>query len=305
MAKGTKFFRIATEGATSDGRVIDRETLVEMADNYDPKVYAARINLEHIRGYDPAGPFKAYGDVTALKAEEQDGKIGLLAQIDPTDDLVAMTKARQKVFSSMEVQPEFADTGEAYLVGLAVTDNPASLGCEVLQFSAKAKTNPLAAAKQDPATCSPRPWKCRSLLRPSEPTTRQRTCPGFRRQHQAPVLQAAPVRRRHLMPASLTCRRAVQTVAQQVQTTGEQFSTALKAVTDQLTTLNNQAAERDKQFNALKAQLEQTDAYTARAGHRRRRCWRTHHDRLLTRPPARSTPTRPHTGVNTMRNDTR
>ncbi|MDB0554446.1 GPO family capsid scaffolding protein, partial [Ralstonia solanacearum] len=31
MAKGTKFFRIATEGATSDGRVIDRETLVEMA----------------------------------------------------------------------------------------------------------------------------------------------------------------------------------------------------------------------------------------------------------------------------------
>ncbi|KFX81157.1 phage capsid scaffolding protein, partial [Ralstonia solanacearum] len=59
-------------------------------------------------------------------------------------------------------------------------------------------------------------------------------------------------------------QEAVQTVAQQVQTTGQQFSTALKAVTDQLTALNNQAAERDKQFNALKAQLEQTDAYAAR-----------------------------------------
>ncbi len=37
MAKGTKFFRIATEGATSDGRVIDRETLVEMATTTTPR----------------------------------------------------------------------------------------------------------------------------------------------------------------------------------------------------------------------------------------------------------------------------
>jgi len=97
----TKFFRIATEGATSDGRVIDRETLVQMAKSYDPKVYTARVNLEHIRGYDPAGPFKAYGDVVALRTEEVDGKLGLFAQIDPTEELVAMTKARQKIFSSM------------------------------------------------------------------------------------------------------------------------------------------------------------------------------------------------------------
>ncbi|MDF6402031.1 GPO family capsid scaffolding protein, partial [Escherichia coli] len=71
-------------------------------------------------------------------------------QLDPTDELIALTKARQKIFSSMEVQPSFADTKEAYLVGLAVTDNPASLGCEVLHFSATAKVNPLAARKQDP-----------------------------------------------------------------------------------------------------------------------------------------------------------
>jgi hypothetical protein len=39
----------------------------------------------------------------------------------------------------MEVSTSFADTGKAYLVGLAATDDPASLGTEMLQFSASAK----------------------------------------------------------------------------------------------------------------------------------------------------------------------
>ncbi|MBN3506526.1 GPO family capsid scaffolding protein [Burkholderia cenocepacia] len=139
-AKKTKFFRIATEGATTDGRTIDRAMLEQMASSYDPKTYGARINMEHIRGYSPDGTFRAYGDVIALKAEEQDGKMRLLAQLDPTQDLIAMTNdQRQKVYTSMEVDPDFAGTGEAYLVGLAVTDNPASLGTEMLQFSAKHK----------------------------------------------------------------------------------------------------------------------------------------------------------------------
>ncbi|WP_197337944.1 GPO family capsid scaffolding protein [Ralstonia solanacearum] len=264
MAKGTKFFRIATEGATSDGRVIDRETLVEMATNYDPKVYTARVNLEHIRGYDPAGPFKAYGDVTALKTEEQDGKLGLYAQIDPTDELVAMTKARQKVFSSMEVQPEFADTSEAYLVGLAVTDNPASLGCEVLQFSAKAKTNPLASRKQHPDNLFTEAVEVSFDFSPERTNyTAANVPPGFADS----IKRLFSKQRRSDANADARfadVQEAVQTVAQQVQTTGEQFSTALKGITDQLSTLNNQAAERDKQFNALKAQLEQTDAYATR-----------------------------------------
>ncbi|PRG70995.1 GPO family capsid scaffolding protein [Burkholderia cenocepacia] len=139
-AKKTKFFRIATEGATTDGRTIDRAMLEQMASSYDPKTYGARINMEHIRGYTPDSTFRAYGDVIALKAEEQDGKMRLLAQLSPTKDLVALTnEQRQKVYTSMEVDPDFAGTGEAYLVGLAVTDNPASLGTEMLQFSAKHK----------------------------------------------------------------------------------------------------------------------------------------------------------------------
>lgn len=151
--KVSKFFRVAVEGATSDGRVIDRQMLEQIAASYDPNVYGARINIEHIRGYSPNSDFKAYGDVLAVKTEQVDiggvKKLALFAQISPTDELVALTKARQKIYSSMEVRPRFADTEKAYLTGLAVTDNPASLGTEVLAFAAQnPNANPFKGRKQ-------------------------------------------------------------------------------------------------------------------------------------------------------------
>ncbi len=159
MAKVSKFFRVAVEGATADGRNIDRKDLVEMAAAYNRSTYAARVNLEHIRGFTPDPPFNAYGDVIALKTEEIDLTVGgktekrlaLFAQIEPTDELVSINQKKQKLYTSVEIQPNFANTGKAYLVGLAVTDSPASLGTELLEFAAKAKTNPLASRKQDPA----------------------------------------------------------------------------------------------------------------------------------------------------------
>lgn len=147
----SKYFRIATEGATTDGRQISRIWLTQMAANYDPARYGARVWVEHIRGIGPDSTFKAFGDVLALKVDKvEDGKLALFAQIDPTPDLVALNKARQKIYTSMEVDPDFAKSGEAYLVGLAVTDTPASLGTEMLQFAASAHANPLAARKQSP-----------------------------------------------------------------------------------------------------------------------------------------------------------
>ncbi len=83
-----------------------------------------------------------------LKAEKIDddsalkGKWALFAKITPTDDLIAMNKAAQKVYTSMEIQPNFANTGKCYLVGLAVTDDPASLGTEYTEFCRTAKHNP-------------------------------------------------------------------------------------------------------------------------------------------------------------------
>lgn len=147
--KKSKKFRVAREGATTDGRKISRDWIVQMAKNYDPKLYGARVNLEHFKGILPDGPFKAYGDVLSLSTEEETGVMYLRAEISPTDDLVEMNQKRQKVYTSIEVNPAFADTGEAYMVGLAVTDNPASLGNEMLEFSSKAKINPLGDRKID------------------------------------------------------------------------------------------------------------------------------------------------------------
>lgn len=107
--KVSKFFRIGVEGDTCDGRVISAQDIQEMAETFDPRVYGCRINLEHLRGILPDGIFKRYGDVAELKAEKIDddsalkGKWALFAKITPTDDLIAMNKAAQKVYTSMEI----------------------------------------------------------------------------------------------------------------------------------------------------------------------------------------------------------
>lgn len=145
-----KKFRIGKEGATTDGRKIERAWLEQAAKNYNPKTYGARINLEHFKGILPDGPFKAYGDVLELSTEEEGGVLYLLADISPTQAAVEMNKARQKVYTSMELDVDFAGSGEAYLVGLAFTDSPASLGTDMLQFSATNAARPLDARKHRP-----------------------------------------------------------------------------------------------------------------------------------------------------------
>jgi hypothetical protein len=152
MAQKSKMFRVATEGATTDGRNIQRAWIEQMAKNFDPKKYGARVWLEHLRGLYPDSTFRAYGDVTKLEARDvEDGKLGLFAEITPLPDLVEMTtKNKQKIYTSIEISPKFADTNEAYLTGLGVTDSPASLGTDVLSFASKAKTNPFAGRKTSP-----------------------------------------------------------------------------------------------------------------------------------------------------------
>ncbi|MCY2348780.1 GPO family capsid scaffolding protein [Klebsiella pneumoniae] len=154
--KVSKWFRIGVEGDTCDGRVISATDIQEMAETFDHRVYGCRINLEHLKGILPDGPFSRYGDVVELKSDRIDddsvlnGKLALFAKITPTDDLIAMNKKLQKVYTSMEIQPNFANSGKCYLVGLAVTDDPASLGTEYLEFCRGAKFNPLNRFKAAP-----------------------------------------------------------------------------------------------------------------------------------------------------------
>lgn len=159
MAKQSKFFRVAVEGATCDGREISRQDIVDMAATYNRVTYGARVNMEHIRGFSASPPFNAYGDVLAVRTGEVELMLGgkpvkkltLEAQIEPTDDLVALNAKSQKIYTSIEINPNFAETKKAYLQGLAITDSPASLGTEILAFAAgMGANNPFASRKQDP-----------------------------------------------------------------------------------------------------------------------------------------------------------
>jgi len=147
-----KWFTIATEGQTTDGRTIERSWLEDIAATYSRDKYGARIWMEHIRGIVPVSPFKAYGDVLAVRTQKnKEGKLELQAQIDPTPELVSLSQARQKIYTSIEIDPNFAKTGKCGLVGLAITDSPASLGTSILAFSAQhPDDNPFSARKQSP-----------------------------------------------------------------------------------------------------------------------------------------------------------
>jgi hypothetical protein len=137
--KLSKPFAIATEGKTIDGRVISRDWITQMAANYDPKVYTAVANLEHYLSSLPDSVFGAYGKVVSLATREVeimgDKKLQLMAVVEANDKLVALQKAGQKCFASMEVLHDFIGKGVAYLSGLAFTNTPASIGTEAMKFS--------------------------------------------------------------------------------------------------------------------------------------------------------------------------
>ncbi|MDW5308367.1 GPO family capsid scaffolding protein, partial [Acinetobacter baumannii] len=92
----SKWFRVAVAGDTTDGREIQSEWIIQMAQTYNLNTYGARINLEHIKGVSPDGIFGAYGDVIALKTEKVDingeQKDALFAQIQPNDNLIALNQ---------------------------------------------------------------------------------------------------------------------------------------------------------------------------------------------------------------------
>lgn len=119
---------IATEGKAVDGRDITRDWLTDMAETYDPTYYTAVIWPDHDR-------WSSYGTVQALKTEEVDGKLKLFAILCPNRDLIYYNQSGQYQFCSIEPFENFADLGRTYLLGLGVTDEPASIGTTHLKFS--------------------------------------------------------------------------------------------------------------------------------------------------------------------------
>ena len=101
--------RVATSGKTADGRTIDPQDLRDMASTYDPATYTAVIWFEHIRY------MGNFGSVVEVKTENVDGgKVALFAKLAPNDRLLQLNKEAQKLFTSIEIQPEF-EIGRAHV----------------------------------------------------------------------------------------------------------------------------------------------------------------------------------------------
>ncbi|HFQ5300965.1 TPA: GPO family capsid scaffolding protein [Vibrio vulnificus] len=132
MPKTSDWKIVATEGATIDGRTLSAQWLSEMAESYATTEYTAMIWPEHFRF---GGFGNNWGSVEAVKAEKADGKMRLFAKILPNQYLLAANKLGQKLFTSIEIQPDYKGTGKCYLRGLAVTDSPASTGTSRLEFN--------------------------------------------------------------------------------------------------------------------------------------------------------------------------
>ncbi|ULK54234.1 GPO family capsid scaffolding protein [Citrobacter portucalensis] len=263
MAKKiSKWFRIGVEGDTCDGRVISATDIQEMADGFDPRVYGCRINLEHIRSVIPDSPFCRYGDVTEVKAEVIDddsalnGKLALFGKIAPLDNLLAMLEKGQKVYTSMEIRPNFANTGKCHLIGLAVTDDPASLGTEYLQFCSRAQQNPLAGKKDQPgdlfsvATLAELEFED---LPDTLLTKLSDTVKGiFSRKQTDDDTRFSDV------------HEAVTAIAERVQTGGESAGVRFSAIETELADVKKALAEQvdatSQQFSTLTTTLENTES---------------------------------------------
>lgn len=126
--------RVAVSGPTADNREITPQELREVAETYDPRFYTAVIWCEHEREKG------AHGTVYSVRLVEDDpelepGQVSLEAQLKPNDKLLWLNDQGEKLFSSIEIHPNFRGSGKAYLTGFAVTDEPASTRTQELYFS--------------------------------------------------------------------------------------------------------------------------------------------------------------------------
>ena len=129
--------RVAISGPTADGREIKPQELRDCAETYKSSTYTAVIWVEHHRCNG------AHGTVFAARLIDDDpsfgkGQVALEVQMKPNSRLLKLNSDGEKLFSSVEITPNFAGSGKAYMTGLAVTDEPASLGTQELYFSRQA-----------------------------------------------------------------------------------------------------------------------------------------------------------------------
>ncbi|ENU4010061.1 MULTISPECIES: GPO family capsid scaffolding protein [Klebsiella] len=253
-AKPRKKFRVAVSGNTVDGREIQPQHLRDAAANYSQEVYGARVNIEHYLSPYPGSDFGAMGDVVALSAEDITegplaGRTGLYAEIEPSERMKQMTDKGQKVYSSIELHPQFALNGKAYMMGLAMTDTPASLGTERLKFAAQQRASVMAFNNQQAEA----PMITEAIEAEVIELTAQRSDEG--KQWFNRVMGILGKGQKTDDQRFTQVHQAVEAVAQSQVDLGEQFSTAEQERQQDKATIQKLSTD----LAALRQQLEGTD----------------------------------------------
>lgn len=144
-------FIACSEGMTLNGFSVTRDQIQQMADNYDTSLYAARLNLDHIKSIFPDSVFRSFGLVKSVEAQEitegaLKGKLALHLTVDldleKDAELVRLNNSGQKIFSSIEYYESFPHVTGAYLSGVALTDSPASAGTQLITLSTQERGLP-------------------------------------------------------------------------------------------------------------------------------------------------------------------
>ncbi|BBU94777.1 GPO family capsid scaffolding protein [Providencia rettgeri] len=213
----TTWLCIATEGETVDGRVIERQDLLDAAELYDYNLYAALIWPEHNHDTEPMG------EVLEVMLEENDrGELQLLAIIRPFVSLLIANAEDKYPFTSIELTPDgnFRGTGKSYLEGLAVTSEPASVGTTRLNFSRNKRKDKDMSTRSKKKT-----WRSMFNIAEPENASPEETPDSDKLQQLAEALAAAEEEIKLLKEQLASTRQEVEDVQDDVDTVKEVVDT--------------------------------------------------------------------------------
>lgn len=212
----TTWLCIATEGDTVDGRIIERQDIIDAVELYNPALYTALIWPEHNHDADPMG------EVAELMAEDDEtGTLHLFAKLIPFINLIEANSRNDFLFTSVEFTPDgnFRGTGKSYLEGLGVTNEPASVGTTRLKFYSNQKRN-----RKMPLDTS---WRKRFNIADPEPTPEPQPAPAddAKLQELAQALAAAENKIAELEAKLAETQQEVTDVQEDVDTVKEVVDT--------------------------------------------------------------------------------
>lgn len=241
----TEFICILTAGHTVDGREVSQQTLNEIAETYDPETYNARININHSQ-YS-----SKLGSVLAVKVEGAK----LLAQLKPNDFFLYLIQQGQYLHTSCEIVSNFAKTGKAYLTGLAVTDEPASLGTTELHLSAQQTGAQLYCTSE--SITPEKPTLLKKLFNKKDDTemTDKATLELLAQMQETNAAQVTALTELSTGINSLTVKLTTKVPADETPEGGESGKTELQAVTEKLSALTEKLDGQQTTINELTTKL--------------------------------------------------